>query len=93
MNLIRKNKYFLLNLSETLTVIASYFLAIIIVKLWIANDITVNINYLIFGIFIILSSFVLSKVTTRAILPGPSGTERYFSGMPSLHLLNLPLPP
>jgi exopolysaccharide biosynthesis polyprenyl glycosylphosphotransferase len=74
MNLVRKNKYFLLNLSETLTVIASYFLAIIIVKLWIATDITVNINYLIFGIFILLSSFVLSKVTTRAILPR---TQRY----------------
>src|SRR4030042_1320846 len=74
MNLVRKYKYFLLNLSETLTVIASYFLAIIIVKLWIATDITVNINYLIFGIFILLSSFVLSKVTTRAILPR---TQRY----------------
>jgi exopolysaccharide biosynthesis polyprenyl glycosylphosphotransferase len=74
MNIIRKYKYFLLNLSETLTVIASYFLAIIIVKLWIATNITVNINYLIFGIFILLSSFVLSRVTTRAILPR---TQRY----------------
>src|SRR4030042_6845201 len=74
LKIIRKYKYFFLSLSETLTVIASYFMAIIIVKLWIATDITVNINYLIFGIFILLSSFVLSKVTTRAILPR---TQRY----------------
>jgi len=71
---IRKYKYFLLSLSETLTIIASYFLAVIIVKLWIATDANVNISWLIFGILIVLSSFILSKVTTRAILPR---TQRY----------------
>ena len=71
---IRKYKYFLLSLSETLTIIASYLLALTVVRLWIATDITINIYYLIFGIVILLSSFILTKVTTRAILPR---TQRY----------------
>jgi len=74
LKIIRKYKYFLLSLSETLTVIASYFLAVIIVKLWITPDITVNLSWLIFGILVLFSSFILSKVTTRAILPR---TQRY----------------
>jgi exopolysaccharide biosynthesis polyprenyl glycosylphosphotransferase len=69
LKIIRKYKYFLLGISETLAVVAAYFMSLIIIKLWIATYTTVNIYYLIFGIFILISSFILSKITTRAILP------------------------
>lgn len=73
-NIIRKYKHFLLNLSETLIVIGSYLLAIIIVKLWLSPSTVVNIDWLIYCILILLSSIILSKVTTKAIIPR---TQRY----------------
>ncbi len=74
LKLIRRYKYFLLGITEILMVILSYLLALVIVKLWISPNVTVNIYWLIFGMLIVLSSFVLSQVTTRAMLPR---TQRY----------------
>jgi exopolysaccharide biosynthesis polyprenyl glycosylphosphotransferase len=74
LQLVHKRKYFILGVSEILAVIISYLIALVMVKLWIAPETTVNIYWLIFGALITLSSFVLSKVTTRAILPR---TQRY----------------
>jgi len=74
LKIIHKYKYFLLNLTESLTVIVTFFLALVIVKVWISPDLMINFNWLLFGILIVLSSFILSKVTTRAILPR---TQRY----------------
>jgi len=72
--LLRKNVHFIMNLTETFSVIGSFILSIFIIKGLFYPDINISYYYLILGLTMLISWLILLKVTTLAILPR---TQRY----------------